>query len=75
MSHSTYHQYVKYLLPGGQRTTNVDSNSFSSANACHAKVQFYKVKGKFMAGDKDVSVKVFIRYLLTGFTRPVKDIH
>lgn len=44
---------------------------FSSVEAYHAETEFYKVKGKDVAGDEDVLVTVAIIHLLVGFTRPV----
>lgn len=66
---STYHQYVKYALQRGQGTITADNNPVSSVAAYHVKERYYKVKGKEVAKDDDVTAAVLIRHPLVGFTQ------
>lgn len=59
---------VKYLLRRGQRTIIVDNDSFWSVEAYHAEAQLYKIRGKEVANEEDVPVRVPIRHLLARFT-------
>lgn len=55
----TYHQYVKYLLQGGQGTISADNDPFPNVKAYHVEAQFYKVNGKELARDEGSSIVAF----------------
>lgn len=65
---STYYQYVKYPLRGGQGTIAAENEPFLSVEAYHAKAQLTRLRVD-MAGDEDVLVTVSIRHPIEGFTR------